>query len=157
MFDKDLLPQLSRTELILPFRPYECIDNVLAPEVAICLIIEDMGLSAHTHSRLRRREKAYEVLRASESFGTLVNTIPVTGCEFSICEYKWANVPAWFELCGETGIFGNDMVESDTDVLIAALKSALRGANDSTADEAETEFDRDLGRAQVINGTYTSN
>lgn len=102
------------------------------PEVAISLIVEDMDLSPHTHSRKRLRDEAYNVLRVSRDYGELVNGPSRDAADLVIDEATWQDILKWEEICDGRGIFGNELNESDTDELLAALKGAMRGNLDDS-------------------------
>lgn len=139
-----MIPQLALEEVVYPFTPDEFVDNVLAPEVAICLILEDMNLDAVRYSRLYRRKQAYALLCASRDYGELAHPEPTSLSIHLLEESSWDDLEPWND-------FDNDrahepMIESDTDEM---KRQALRVAKQMAREGAVYSEDGDASAAEA--------
>jgi hypothetical protein len=138
MWDRGLIPQLMMEELVYPFAPDVYIDDVLAPEVAVCLIMEDMELDPTRFSRLHRRKRAYELLCASRDFGALIHPEPPALSLHLLEESSWEDMEPWND-CRDPDRRYDPIAESDTDEMMRLALRVARGREREAVMDSEDE------------------
>lgn len=142
---------LARPEFTHPFSATEFIENILVPEVAICLIIEDMQVSASAMDRSSIRQRAYLILYTSRDFGELMNGIAPFRLAEDTYDATWTDMEPWSDGSDQEGV----LIESDTDDLLAEVRAIGErpGATVTDGSDAIT-LTSAVGPTVDINGTY---
>jgi hypothetical protein len=146
-----MIPMLARPEFTHPFSATEFIENILVPEVAICLIIEDMQVSASAMDRSSIRQRAYLILYTSRDFGELMNGIAPIPLAEDTYDATWTDMEPWSNGSDQEGA----LIESDTDDLLAEVRPTGErpGATVTDGSDAIT-LTSAVGPTVDINGTY---
>ncbi|GHJ86554.1 hypothetical protein NliqN6_2956 [Naganishia liquefaciens] len=139
MNTRGVLPQISSSSITTPLSAVDYATLVLAPEVAVCLIAEDMNLGC-TLPVASRRAAAYELLSESRDFGK--EMFPDGEWDFGVLDenINWSEFPPWTD-----NALYNRLVESDTDDMIrdvtlrVRLQEDLEGMEDDGEDDIDAE------------------
>lgn len=132
MYSRGIIPQLKQAAIVAPFEPEEYIINVLAPETAICLMVEDMALSREEYTPADRRREAYTMLFDSREYGEAQHDDAQCVIPVSLTDAILGDIAPWTETSHCEGNIGCEIHESDTDDMLDDMREGARAATYGT-------------------------